>query len=161
MSNTYNGVVAACWTLRPLLAQSGVNGRRHQPPLLGAKRASTLHNNRWTRGGCRRKAKMSALRKVGMSVFSLLVVRFGRPESRPEDAVRYRLWRPRWTHCRTSPHRYRLKLSVVPAAPVVPPRPAAIAARKKPSAAKPEGRISVGGAPLPAAAPGDQIAAIR
>jgi hypothetical protein len=26
---------------------------------------------------CRRKAKMSALSKVGMSVFSLLVVRFG------------------------------------------------------------------------------------
>jgi hypothetical protein len=36
MSNTYNGVVAACWTLGPLLAQSGVNGRRHQSPLLGA-----------------------------------------------------------------------------------------------------------------------------
>jgi hypothetical protein len=47
--------------------------------------------------------------------------------------------------------------SVVPAAiSVVPPRPAALAARKKPSAPKPEGRISVGGAPLPAVAPGDQ-----
>ena len=46
MFNTYNGVVAACWTLGPLLAQSGVNRRRHQSPLLGAKRASTFHNIR-------------------------------------------------------------------------------------------------------------------
>jgi hypothetical protein len=30
-----------------------------------------FHNSRWTKTGCRRKAKMSALSKVGMSVFDL------------------------------------------------------------------------------------------
>jgi hypothetical protein len=40
----------------------------------------------------------------------------------------------------------------IPAQPVVPPRPAAIAQRRKPPAPKPTGLISVGGAPLPPAA---------
>jgi septal ring factor EnvC (AmiA/AmiB activator) len=40
--------------------------------------------------------------------------------------------------------------ATVPAQPAVAPRPAVVAARKKPTpAAKPPGRISVGGAPLP------------
>jgi hypothetical protein len=46
--------------------------------------------------------------------------------------------------------------SVVPAAPVVPPRPAAVARRRKPSAPKLRGPISVGGAPLPPAPPSDR-----
>jgi hypothetical protein len=36
-----------------------------------------FHNLRIANFRCRRKAKMSALSKVGMSVFFLLVVRFG------------------------------------------------------------------------------------
>src|SRR5258706_5383599 len=36
-----------------------------------------FHNLRSANGRCRRKAKMSALSKVGMSVLSLLVVRVG------------------------------------------------------------------------------------
>ena len=36
-----------------------------------------FHNIRSANDDCRRKAKMSALSKVGMSVFPLLVVRFG------------------------------------------------------------------------------------
>src|SRR6202051_704707 len=36
-----------------------------------------FHNNGSAKETCRRKAKMSALSKVGMSVFCLLVVRFG------------------------------------------------------------------------------------
>jgi uncharacterized coiled-coil protein SlyX len=39
----------------------------------------------------------------------------------------------------------------VPAKPVIPQRPAAIAAGKKPRISKPAGPISVGGAPLPSA----------
>jgi hypothetical protein len=41
------------------------------------KQMLIFHNNGCVRRGCRRKAKMSALSKVGMSVFALLVVRFG------------------------------------------------------------------------------------
>jgi hypothetical protein len=39
------------------------------------------------------------------------------------------------------------------ATPVVPPRPAAVAERRKPPAPKPTGPISVGGAPLPSPPP--------
>src|ERR1019366_857085 len=42
----------------------------------GAKRTPTFHNIGSAKLCCRRKAKMSALSKVGMSVFCLLVVRF-------------------------------------------------------------------------------------
>src|ERR1700736_6169551 len=53
--------------------------------LLARKRAQAVdlvlmfifHNIPYANPSCRRKAKMSALSKVGMSVFSLLVVRFG------------------------------------------------------------------------------------
>jgi hypothetical protein len=39
--------------------------------------ADLFRNAYFPNPDCRRKAKMSALSKVGMSVFSLLVVRFG------------------------------------------------------------------------------------
>jgi hypothetical protein len=45
--------------------------------LRGARKPVMFHNIRLTNVRCRRKAKMSALSKVGMSVFLLLVVRFG------------------------------------------------------------------------------------
>src|SRR5437588_7651543 len=46
-------------------------------PLVGAKRTLTFHNNGRANDSCSSKAKMSALSKVEMSVFYLLVVRFG------------------------------------------------------------------------------------
>src|SRR5260221_5981384 len=46
-----------------------------QGPLQSSLRI--FHNIRSANDDCRRKAKMSALSKVGMSVFPLLVVRFG------------------------------------------------------------------------------------
>jgi hypothetical protein len=45
--------------------------------LLGPSGRTIFHNLRWTNFRCNSKAKMSALSKVGMSVFYLLVVRFG------------------------------------------------------------------------------------
>jgi hypothetical protein len=44
---------------------------------MSALALTKFHNVRSANIACRRKAKMSALSKVGMSVFCLLVVRFG------------------------------------------------------------------------------------